>query len=756
MTKFKAPLLSLLALSCAVHAGEARPIDVPAGDLTAALEMIAKQSGVELLYHSDELKGIRTKGVKGALSAKEALERLLEGTLLTLSTDGETGAMVVSGKETATKTSQAMTQGATVQLASAELRLSQAHDSSSTAESLRTADARDLELGDIASGKGIPEILVKGKRSLNVDIKRTEDDPQPYVVLDRSQIERSGATTLEQFLQQRLPMNTSVGSVGGAMNMTSQDLPGASGINLRGLGDAQTLILIDGHRMSSPMTGSGNLAQGEISGIPLAAIERIEILPSTASGIYGGSATGGVINIITRKDYSGGEARLTYDNTFDADSAVRKLDVLFGTNFNEGKTNLLLSGSYSEANELLQGDRDFAARGRALISRNNSVYSNRPLGSTPNIRSSDGSLLVLDSGTALGSSFTSVPVGYAGVSTDGGAALAQNAGSYNWALSSGALGLRQSLYSEPSVKSGLLVLRHQFSDTLQAFIDLSSSEARRRSTLGGFAQNFTLAANSPFNPFTTAVSVTAAMPADIPQESLTERERAVVGVVKQLPGSWSTSLDFTFDRTEFSYNGGGNTGYGVVASAGGVDILRDLEAFPVDYQSTIVPVYAASTRTTMKDTNLRVSGPLGDLPGGRPMLSGALAYREESVPDTLKASSPTFHLLIPSRSTAVPSAYLEYRVPLFSQKNARPGLKELDLQFAVRGEKYTSKSGGLVPLFGALPSPLPQPTRETNEFSSVDPTIALRWVPVQDLAVRLSYGTGTLPPSLSQLVPIGS
>ncbi|MBL8271746.1 TonB-dependent receptor domain-containing protein, partial [Steroidobacter sp.] len=47
-------------------------------------------------------------------------------------------------------------------------------------------------------------------------------------------------------------------------------------------------------------------------------------------------------------------------------------------------------------------------------------------------------------------------------------------------------------------------------------------------------------------------------------------------------------------------------------------------------------------------------------------------------------------------------------------------------------------------------------TRETNEFSSVDPTIALRWVPVQDLAVRLSYGTGTLPPSLSQLVPIGS
>jgi len=73
-----------------------------------------------------------------------------------------------------------------------------------------------------------------------------------------------------------------------------------------------------------------------LNGIPLAAIERIEVLPTTASGIYGGSATGGVINIILKRDFQGFQTRLTYDNTFDTDSAVRRVDLSAGFNL-EGR-----------------------------------------------------------------------------------------------------------------------------------------------------------------------------------------------------------------------------------------------------------------------------------------------------------------------------------------------------------------------------------------------------------------------------------
>src|SRR5262249_31019066 len=89
-----------------------------------------------------------------------------------------------------------------------------------------------------------PEILVKGSRILNTDIPRTRDDAQPYVIFDRETIERSGAQNLEDFFKQHLPMNTTA--------LTSAQLPSTNGVNtavnLRGLGENQTLILVDGHR----------------------------------------------------------------------------------------------------------------------------------------------------------------------------------------------------------------------------------------------------------------------------------------------------------------------------------------------------------------------------------------------------------------------------------------------------------------------------------------------------------------------------
>ena len=86
-----------------------------------------------------------------------------------------------------------------------------------------------------------------------------------------------------------------------AQALSTAQSPGApntySAINLRGLGTDETLILVDGRRMPG-ISLSGERLQPDINGIPLAAVERIEVLPSTAGGIYGGSAVGGVVNVI--------------------------------------------------------------------------------------------------------------------------------------------------------------------------------------------------------------------------------------------------------------------------------------------------------------------------------------------------------------------------------------------------------------------------------------------------------------------------
>ena len=129
------------------------------------------------------------------------------------------------------------------------------------------------------------------------------------IVLDRAAIRASGELTLARVLRQ-LPQNINATSevysstLNGAANRT-----GAATVNLRGLGSESTLILVDGRRI-----GYSGILGGvtDISTIPLSMVERIEVLLDGASAIYGSDAVGGVVNIITRDDYSGVEVNLNY------------------------------------------------------------------------------------------------------------------------------------------------------------------------------------------------------------------------------------------------------------------------------------------------------------------------------------------------------------------------------------------------------------------------------------------------------------
>src|SRR5262245_5098963 len=105
---------ALFALTCvaslAVHAGgiDRMPIDIPAGQLDSELKTLAKQAGVGFFYKTDLLTGLKTPGVKGMLSPREAVAKLLEGTQLTVQTDSSSGAMLITLSTGGASTSDGM------------------------------------------------------------------------------------------------------------------------------------------------------------------------------------------------------------------------------------------------------------------------------------------------------------------------------------------------------------------------------------------------------------------------------------------------------------------------------------------------------------------------------------------------------------------------------------------------------------------------------------------------------------------------
>jgi len=204
-----------------------------------------------------------------------------------------------------------------------------------------------------------PEIKVEVTGS---NIKRVEGEGAlPVQVITRSEIDKSGATNVQELLQ-TISANTSAGQVVNtqAIGATTLSQQGAS---LRGLGPARTLVLINGHRLDQFAGAIGGVEGGvNISAIPFAAIERVEILKDGASAIYGSDAIGGVINFITRSDYTGAEVTGQYGAPTrggGADQWSGSGSFGFG-DLAKDRYNVFGSVSYQEQKPLDQNKRNFS------------------------------------------------------------------------------------------------------------------------------------------------------------------------------------------------------------------------------------------------------------------------------------------------------------------------------------------------------------------------------------------------------------
>lgn len=140
-------------------------------------------------------------------------------------------------------------------------------------------------------------IRVTGTRLKQIDL----EGPQPLEILDRNDLARSGMANMGEILN-NLPA-VSFGSFRSGAGYGDADF---QSVNLRGLGSQNTLILVNGKRLHK----DPYFQSSDITNIPLAAVERVEILKGTASAIYGSDALGGVVNIILRDDFEGGEVNV--------------------------------------------------------------------------------------------------------------------------------------------------------------------------------------------------------------------------------------------------------------------------------------------------------------------------------------------------------------------------------------------------------------------------------------------------------------
>jgi iron complex outermembrane receptor protein len=186
----------------------------------------------------------------------------------------------------------------------------------------------------------------------------------PVFTIPQIELERSGVSRLADI---RRAMPQLGGSVGFNDNLTNGGTSRAQQVgtsfNLRGLGGNSTLVLVDGQRI--PRTGqeapggAGGREDFSVDGIPVSAIERIDILPEGAGAVYGSEAIAGVVNIVLKKSYNGGEVRFSYDNPFKSDVAQFTGSVTAG--YRMKKLSTFLTLSWEKQNALASRDRWFTA-----------------------------------------------------------------------------------------------------------------------------------------------------------------------------------------------------------------------------------------------------------------------------------------------------------------------------------------------------------------------------------------------------------
>ncbi|NUS61712.1 MAG: TonB-dependent receptor, partial [Lysobacter sp.] len=223
-----------------------------------------------------------------------------------------------------------------------------------------TAQAQD------AATTTLETVTITGSR-----IARAADTEtaQPVQVITREEMQRTGLQSVADILQQ----STAVGSpaISRADALLSGESVGGSYIDVRNLGPQRTLVLVDGQRLGATTSGYADVSQ-----IPTAVVDRIEVLKDGASAVYGSDAIAGVINVITRKRFDGAEANAYFGQYDVGDGRRQSYDATFGLTKDRG---WITAGiAHAVEDPVWAKDRDYTATGtRSAVSEKGVLRVNR-------------------------------------------------------------------------------------------------------------------------------------------------------------------------------------------------------------------------------------------------------------------------------------------------------------------------------------------------------------------------------------------
>ncbi len=598
------------------------------------------------------------------------------------------------------------------------------------------------------------EIIVTGSR-----ISRIEGETaSPVQILGEEVIEESGATTLGELIQ-KLPVIAGA-AINPAVNNGGGE--GASNVELRGLGAERTLVLLNGRRYGA----LGRLTSAiDINSIPVAMIERVEVLKQGAGAIYGSDAIGGVVNFITKTSMEGAEVGVDIGESSEGDGERKAASITWGAQ--DEDSNVMLGFNYNKQDEISAGDRAFSR---------NALYFYGSVFEGGSSRTPRGRYFFdTASGAGLEAAFPDCDPagGITRIEGAPGTSLADfrcyvGSGTPNDSYNYQPL----NLILTPQERASVFALaNHDISDDLEMY-----GEFLYNRTTSGYqiaplpfdarSDNVVISADNVYNPFgiafggqETDINGDLVNPnATFRLESLGNRANSVETWQGQITGGlrgalfdtgWSWDASYAYsrmdqDREFFGYpfktafanalgpsfiDGDGNPTCGTpgtpIAGCIPFNIFNPTDPSQVTAIQALSAVYTDKYEYEMQSAVLALDGSLFELPAGTVQAAGGIEYRDQSGrfdTDYLTQASPPFFkdcLLSSDTCTGdsygsfdVTEVYGEIFVPLLA--NA-PFARSLNLTLGVRYSDYST--------FG-----------DTTNGSA-----KLEWKPLDSLLVRASY-----------------
>lgn len=722
-----AALMTASAPAWAETEAAVRDFNVPGGPLAPALAVFARQSGDQILYPAELVSGRTAQPVRGKLTSRAALERLLEGSGL-------------------------------------------AHRQSRPNVFVLFDPSQRADLDDEATV--LDEIIVTGTL-----LRGAADGPSPVVVVSRDEMDRRGQGTVADALaglSQNFGGAGNEAAISAGADRSGGNANYASGVNLRGLGADATLVLINGRRLA----GSGSKGDfADISTIPASAVSRIDVLLDGASALYGADAVGGVVNIILRKDYDGAETRLRVGGAADGATQDRQIGQTFGRRWSRGGLLAVYEfnqrDAFAAADRRLAGDADLRWRGgsdrRQYFSNPGNILIRDPvLGQTPAYAIPPG-----QDGTAL----------QAGDFLKGQVNLSNPREGVNivprQTRHSAFLAWDQEVGDRLSFSADARYGRRTY-DTVApgatTVLTVTSANPYFASPTGASSHDIAYSFQDDLgNPVI---------------KGEVESVGATLGSTVRLPADWRLDAYLAFasergrDRTTGLLNStllrealgaapdNPATAFST-AKDGFFNPFGDGSNSPAAVLDFIGSGWAHSELDTRVMTaNVQLDGALFELPAGSLRLALGAAFRQENF--RRRADGFTSGVIptigVPGKGERqVASVFSEARIPLFGPSYRRPGFERLELSLAARFEDYGDIGSTLSPKLGLLWGPTSEvlvrvnygesfrapALREINDPPRAGPSILPRGS-AQILSMILYGGNPDLEPEQAQTWTIGA